>query len=276
MMNQVELNLEAGNYLILPTTTTCMMRRQVLDSSHTGDGSNGRVEVIGSDGSFSDAAEMALCEMFHMLDEDMDELLSRYELNSLQQMMEGCDLEDDVYEWIIDCFDSRDGGLTADGLVQLYSYMYDLSRDVETLWRDFVFMGFDETLKACEVRAFVVSIHSLVDMEVMQLPFDEDVFEEAMGLAIKASGEAFMMTGGQVVLYASKNGCGVSLAVDNMTERDIRLTLDCSESINVISNSGYLIVERHIIAGETKVMLHLMQMETEMWTWRYRVDFVSV
>lgn len=46
------------------------------------------------------------------------------ELNSFTRMAEGCDMMEEVYKWLIESFDSRDGGLTADGFVECYYYMY--------------------------------------------------------------------------------------------------------------------------------------------------------
>jgi len=87
------------------------------------------------------------------------------ELNSFSQMAEGCDMTNEVYKWLIQNFDSRDGGITADGFVNCYYYMFQAGdEDPNVLWRDLRYMGYDNGLNLAGARTFVLSVHSDSDV----------------------------------------------------------------------------------------------------------------
>ena len=49
--------------------------------------------------------EKALNEVFKRLDADLDGVLNKQELNAFMQMTEGCAMQDEVFDWIMQTFD---------------------------------------------------------------------------------------------------------------------------------------------------------------------------
>ena len=159
-------------------------------------------------------------------------------------MAEGCDMTDEVHKWIVQTFDSRDGGITADGFVECYYYMFEAGeRDPEVLWRDLRYMGYDNALNLAGARTFVLSVHSDCEVGVWKVPFDPELFEEAMELPVKATGTTTDFDSGSIKLYTLKSGYwGMTLACENLNpDQDLTFTLDCSRSTNVVRCSllGY-------------------------------------
>ena len=146
-------------------------------------------------------------------------------------------------EWLIDKFDSYNGGLTQDGFRQVYMYMFESSgADVETIWRHLIYMGYDRSLDLLDARTCMLAFHSMnQEFELHPQPFDGDAYEEAMELPIKELGRCKDLEGGKVKLYTRRAGySGVSFAVENCSKQYIEFTLDCSESRNVMSHRGQL------------------------------------
>ena len=210
-------------------------------------------------------------EMFDRLDQDMDGILDKAELNSFEMMSEGCEMDDAVYDWVMAHFDNRKGGITEDGFVALFQYMFEASgNDPETVWKDLKFMGYNNALELNRARTFVMSIHANHDIAMTKVSFDADAFEEAMELPIKQFGTSQLMDDGKIKLYTRKAGYwGVAFAVENLGAQDLEFTLDCGGSNNVVSHRGALKYTEFIPPGETKVLHHLMPSSLQPWSWKY-------
>lgn len=92
-----------------------------------------------------------------------------------------------------------------------------------------------------------------------QLPFNADVFEEAMEQPILHLGTSMDLFGdGSVHLFTHKSGyAGISYVARNNTEEDaIQLTLDLTGSENVCTHSGSLVAEIIVPPKQAKVMHH--------------------
>jgi len=271
--NQTEVNLKKGQYLVVPTTTGCKFAQGIQHSggppvalfkeADAADAVDGRRE-------FSDEVTAALNEMFRRLDSDLDNVLSRNELNTFMQMTEGCSMSDEVHKWLISQFDSYQGGLTQDGFRAAYMYMFESSGgDPETIWRDLMYMGYDRSLDLLYCRTVMLAFHSDRSFALHPQPFDANAYEEAMELPIKEFGKCKDLEGGQVKLYTRRAGySGVSFAVENCGSRQLEFTLDCAESKNVMSHRGQLRASQRIPVNETKVLHHLMPDKSfDPWSW---------
>ncbi len=56
-------------------------------------------------------------QVFRRLDEDLDGVLSRGELNQFQVHTEGMEISEEVWRWLARTFDSDANGITCDGFV---------------------------------------------------------------------------------------------------------------------------------------------------------------
>ena len=66
-----------------------------------------------------------------------------------------------VFAWILRTFDSTKEGVTPDGFVQMYKWMFEAGgKDENVIWRDLKFMGYNHALEQVGSRTFVLSLHS--------------------------------------------------------------------------------------------------------------------
>lgn len=215
-------------------------------------------------------------------------------------------MNDEVYEWLLKTFNSRDGGITPDGFVECYvcawarwqglgarvvvvvvvyvpcslarfpaSDMFEITgRKPETVWRDLHYFGYDNDLDLAYARGFVFSVHAEQPVTVEERAFDPALYEEAMERPIKQFGTVREYRDGAVKLYCHKAGYwGVAFAAENCSGRRISFKLDCSSSKNVVSHRGDLVHTEDIPPGETKVMHHLMPAEQKAWAWGFKPSF---
>jgi hypothetical protein len=203
----------------------------------------------------------------------MDGVLNGEELNRYHQTLQGEDLTAPVYSWMISAFDSRDGGLTADGFVQMYWYLYQaMERKEDGVRHDLAFFGYDlhQGLALTRARAFVMSVHAAFPVELVQVPYNAAVYEEAMEVPVKQLGQVRELSGGKLKLYTHKAGYwGVTLAAENLTDAAVEVQVDCSQSVNVMSSAGTLAASITVPPGETKIVHHLMPVDQKPWGWGY-------
>ena len=118
-------------------------------------------------------------------------------------MSEGTLMHEDVYRWVVQTFDvsvghqTGDIGLTKNGFVGLYLYMFDEAGggdDESILWRDLQFMGYNSLLQLTRATTFVLSIHSNNNqIRVTKVGYDPEAYEEAMSLPVKTEGECITL-----------------------------------------------------------------------------------
>lgn len=139
------------------------------------------------------------------------------------------------------------------------------------------------------------------------------MYEEATELPVKELGDAVDLEHGDLKLYKfSKGYWGVTVAVENCTDKDCVFTLDCEASTNVVcsqagcslpcvclprvsclsysralhaslslslslslqvSHTGSLVAEQRIPARETKIMHNLLPKEEAAWGWAYSASW---
>ena len=207
------------------------------------------------------SALLAFHEIFHRLDEDMDNVLNKEELDSFMLMSEGTLMHEDVYTWIIQHFETSTGrtsssrttndatavgevGLTRNGFVSLYLYMFDeasgnsdykseegeakkynQNKDENVLWRDLHFMGYNNLLQLTRSTSFVLTTHSNNNqLRVTKVGYDAEAYQAAMALPVVTEGECIPLdAAGEVVLRKRNNGYwGVSFAIENRTKKTSR------------------------------------------------------
>ena len=235
---------------------------------------------------FTPKAKLALREIFDRLDEDMDGLLKAQELHSFQQMQEGCNMAPEIYDFLMDTFDNRDGGLTPLGFIQVYENILKSSGNCENIWSDLSFMGYDHDLELRTARTFVLSFHGTSSLQLTKVNYDSKVYEDAIELPIRAKGTPTDLTNGaqEVILWTLQSGYwGVSLAVENRRKTKVRVSLDCSQSINVVSNHDGLNREVEMDAmiegketNNFEVIHHLMPRELKGWEWKYQATVTEI
>jgi len=275
--NQTEVVLGPGQYLIVPVTTGCKFEQELaVDMSTIQLPSLFKGE---EGGEFSEQITAAFKEIFYRLDMDLDGLLSKEELDNFMELTEGYDMPEEVYEWIVENFDCKDGALTEDGFIQIYTYLWQSGgRDPELIWRDLQYMGYDRALRRVRARSALIAIHADKQFDLFAQAFDPEAYEEALELPVKKWGKASAIEDGKAKLYVYRAGStGATVAVENMTpNKTLSITIDCVDgSHNIQSHRGSLTASQDVPPKETKILHQLMPLSTfDEWSWSYKITSV--
>ena len=269
-----EVLVGEGQYLLVPTTTGCKFRRGLLDAQRAAAGAApADLWAPGRRGrEFSAAACHALNEVFRRLDVDLDGVLNREELEGFALRAEGEGLREAVFPWLLETFDSTDGGLTPDGFRDCYAFIWAAAGgDDEVVWRDLLYHGYSRRLELLYSRSVMLAVHADKAFELHAQPFDAEAYEEAMELPIKAYGECKHYADHGLKLYIRRAGhSGVSIAAENLRDSDIEFALDMSGSANVTTHQQSLDAPVVLPSRETKVLHHVMPDGAGPWSWKYR------
>eukprot|EP00597_Dinobryon_sp_UTEXLB2267_P014099 CAMPEP_0170121530 /NCGR_PEP_ID=MMETSP0020_2-20130122/15957_1 /TAXON_ID=98059 /ORGANISM="Dinobryon sp., Strain UTEXLB2267" /LENGTH=848 /DNA_ID=CAMNT_0010351931 /DNA_START=146 /DNA_END=2692 /DNA_ORIENTATION=- len=117
----------------------------------------------------------------------------------------------------------------------------------------------------------VLSVHCSTAFSLDPMPFDPLLLEAAMEHTVQSLGTVSDLFGdGSVTLYTFKSpgNMGISYAAKNNREAgSVCFTLDVSDSDNITSDRGVLVVDCPIAPGHFKVMLHVAPMDdANSWT----------
>eukprot|EP01031_Cornospumella_fuschlensis_P034919 gene34919-42286_t len=278
-----ELELDAGKYLIVPTTSGCMLKQQMetIDSNPNVNAAS-PVELVktlpNGDINFSDAVIKAYTELFHRMDSDNDGKLSKAEMDAYMMRTEGSTIEDAGFTWLVHNFESREtNGLSLAGFLKAQLYVFkQCGSDEEKLRKEFASLGYNsDTLELRTCRKMALSLHSTADFSLDTMPYDESARKEAEELVIVQKGERKDLDHGTIKLYKLKTSRGVSLMVENLNSKTLVFQIDCSSSKNAVSHRGDLVYKAVVGTNEKKVLHHLMPKDPEIssWTWGYSASY---
>jgi Ca2+-binding EF-hand superfamily protein len=294
-----DIELDAGKYLIIPTTSGCKLRQYMeqygLVMSH--DGSNGaspsednekdsrrpsassvtaRIPLTKPGNSsgkyeFTDDVYRVYTELFSRMDNDMDGYLNKDEIDQYMLRTEGSSIEPIAFQWLLHNFENRDSlGLSLAGFLRAQLYIFNKTNgDEEKLWNEFRLLGYDDNLQLRSCRSAVLAIHSTIsDFSLDIVPYDENAFMDGQELVILSKGEITSYEDNKIKLYKYHSGFnGISLLVENKHHLPLVMLIDCSESENLYSNRGTLIHKDIILPNKRVIMHHLCPYDPENKTW---------
>lgn len=277
---QASGQLQQGVYLVVPMTTGAKLQQFKVAA---GNGAS-RIKILDdSEQNFEKEVSDAFDEIFDRLDANCDGILSKEELDLYMTITnEGNAVEDKVYTWLLSSFDSHKGCLTRKGFREVQLYMYKASGlDDMTLLRDLYYMGYDENLQLRNTESLAVVCHSeSQSVSLKQVGFDIEAYQEAFRLlSYQRECEVRELCNGELKLYISEAGSnqtGASLAMENCSDSDLLVELDCSESTNTMSHRGALKHTSNICPGDV-VTFHVLYpiYLTEEWSWKYCVNIIE-
>lgn len=273
-----ELTLEAGKYILVPSTSGCKLKQHIdrwkaqaptepvaLTQEHHG-------EIA-----FTDAVIKAYTELFHRMDCDFDGLLSKAEMDQYMLRTEGATIEDAAFTWMLHNFESKDAqGISLPGFLRAQLYVFQqCGGDEEKLWKEFRLLGYDDQLNLQACRSVALSVHGTAPFVLDSLPYDQHAVEEAEDLVIMR-GEVKAFENGLVKLYKLRAGSsGVSVMVENLNHMALVFQMDCTKSENVISHRPSLLHKEVIGPNERRVLHHLMPADPDIksWSWSYSASY---
>jgi len=263
---QLEVDLPAGTYYVVPYTTGCKFEVAQLEDGDP-------VDKLVSGGSLTADAEVAVREIFNRYDIDLDLLLNRAELNGMFRELTGKDFTEEEYRKTVKSCDNRNGELTPDGLVQYFEQLGSTPSGVAAFRALLNAAGYDADLDLCHGRGFVLSIHSVSKVVIAPEPADTELLEEAIERPIVAFGRCTNYDGGKFAIFDLRSGYnGVSLAAKNLFNLPLEVTVKC-KAVNALSHTGSLNAMQRIEPGHVEIMHHLMPIKEERWSWAYSVEW---
>ena len=210
----------------------------------------------------------------------MDNILSRSELNDFMMMSEGKHLDDITFDWMLNNFDcysiNNITGLTVDGFLSLYQYMVDsCDGDEKLISKDIFFMGYNKSLDLVNSSTYVIAIYyeKNVHLSLTKQNFDVDAFKLAIQLPILKYGDKEELGENSGVFfysYKAKCGWGASFLVNNTSNTNYVLTMDCTGSINTLSYSLKTKRSTSITQKSRKVIQHFIPAEHALWSLTYQ------
>ena len=117
----------------------------------------------------------------------------------------------------------------------------------------------------------VLTVHSSINVSLRAIPFDAKLLDMAVEKTVQSLGTVSDLFGdGSVTLYTFKSpgNMGISYAAkNNRPAGAVCFTLDVSDSDNITSDKGILVVDCPIPPGHFKVMLHVAPLDdANSWT----------
>lgn len=141
------------------------------------------------------------------------------------------------------------------------------------LLEDLVSMGYDENLNLIGSRGCVLSIHSEAPVDIHPIPFNPEIFEEALESAIFLSGKMKDYPNDKFKLFTKKNGyAGASILCQNDGEDFLHFTMTIT-GVNVMSHVGSLTTTVKIPPKEAKIIHHIFpEIEPGKWSYKHNIS----
>ena len=219
---QLELNLPAGKYFVVPVSGGSVFRRE---------GALSQTPLLSSNGEFDPIFKSTLRDIFRKYDSDLDQVMNCSQfIDFMSRIGFGFD-ERQFYKVIRNKYTSTDEGLTLQGFYELFYVA--LGQYKEPVIRDWLTrLGYDSELYSIESRAVVFSAHSTsASMRITQVALSDEFYLQAWSEICKSKGEAASKLSG-ISIYTVKHENGVSIILYN-AGRDNTILVDTSESENV-------------------------------------------
>lgn len=288
-------SLQPGRYLVVPTTTGGRLSSL---SKHLAAASEPLVLVDDATQELhlTDRLDAIIDEVFDRFDSTGSNFLDHASMSAFCQVTEGCELEMKTFQWMMRQFDSCERGISRQGFKDMQMFLIeelivqcqnesegrgeqpisDPNLCLDLFRRELASLGYHPaTLRLVCARQAVLAVHSDHAVTLDAVPFDADLFEEAVELPVIEHGRVTELDGGSIQLFTRKsNYCGISFVVRNCSTSPLHFRLDCSESKNATSHTGSLVSELCVPPAEAKVLLHLMPREPrEDWCWAYNASY---
>lgn len=232
-------------------------------------------------------------EVFYRFDADGDGFLNKEELDHYLLRIEGLPLDHLAFQWLLHTFQSKDSssvssvsgasGLSLSAFLSAQCYMFNKTgADEEKLWHEFALLGYDITLAVCRtIRSATLSIHTsaATPFTVDCVGYEEGIAAEGEELLVLKQGDKLVLEEEKIVLYklesSSLEGKVVSLLVENIHYYPLVMSLDCSESVNMISHRGQLRHQALLLPNQRTIMHHLTSKDSQQpSSWAYTANYL--
>eukprot|EP00745_Piridium_sociabile_P039151 TRINITY_DN72694_c0_g3_i3.p1 TRINITY_DN72694_c0_g3~~TRINITY_DN72694_c0_g3_i3.p1 ORF type:complete len:534 (+),score=169.06 TRINITY_DN72694_c0_g3_i3:103-1602(+) len=252
-------DLTAGTYALIPFTTGCRLKPRKAEPSKEAKLITNKDDQIVLTKAFRSALE----EIFDISDLDSSNTLSRDEFNWFNIRTSDEHVADDEWQVVEENVELAAGEITKRGFVTLNEMeAQDNSGDTEDLWITLNNMGFNRELQmdeACPFKLSVYADHGDAFLKVTELDNPGKTLENAVSAAVIAKGERTAVRAMKdLTLYTYIGDARATLVVENKSRTKVTLELDCSRSVNCVSNHGNLVFTVTVSGHSRKVAGHLL------------------
>eukprot|EP01038_Epipyxis_sp_PR26KG_P006609 gene6609-9076_t len=275
-----EMEFQAGEYLVVPTTSGCKLKAYLESDAGKGQGSEVDWTKTSTNGetTFSSRLCDVLEEIHSRIDMDGDKILDLNEFNQFLIQAEEEPFNDNVYEFLLSQFnDGETRGFTSSGFIKAHKYLFD-QNGLEKLKKSVYAMGYDDNLRFNHGRGAVVAVHGTANYSFTTIPFDESTYCKALDLPVLSQGTFKQMKYG-AKFYELKGGYfGISYAVENTdSHHALSFKLDCSASQNLVSHRGQLNHTEIVPPKQYCVLHHLVPLDESLgWSLGYSMSYGQV
>lgn len=183
---QVELDveLEAGEYVILPRTSGCTMRRLPNAKSEY-------IKMIDANGDLHSLVDLIVKDIFRRLDKIViNNMLEYSEFKEFYSRLNIQLTESDFQSKILNRFCNHAGGVNRRGFLDFFKDAIRTQGE-STVWRWFEKWGYDKDLYPGESRTFMLTIHSLnkVSIQIEETSTKKDYDDLVNKMILERFGE---------------------------------------------------------------------------------------
>ncbi|KAL7631376.1 UNVERIFIED_CONTAM: hypothetical protein RMT77_010041 [Armadillidium vulgare] len=237
--------LKEGKYLIIPYTTGCI-KKKAKDESKTLEILENREKI-----KLTEECIRLLEDVFYQMDLDGNNLLNRQEFNLYNWRTSGETVQDDEWEVVLKNFEVKDGEVTLSAFLSLHQLeAEDNGGDVEDIWLSLETVGYNRFGHQDKCSPFSVSIYSQVCKPVLLvsglksggLLLDKAVIRSVM----EESKSVPICNRNDLIKYELVKEDRASLVIQNKSNENLVVRVDCTESVNCFSNRESLVWEGEI------------------------------
>ncbi|XP_076440362.1 EF-hand calcium-binding domain-containing protein 7-like isoform X2 [Babylonia areolata] len=255
----VRCDLTSGTYSLVPFTTGCRLTARKGEPSKEAKLITTKDDKIVLTKPFRAALE----EIFDVSDLDGNNLLSREEFSWFNIRTSDDQVADDEWQVVEENVDMKEGEISKLGFIQLNEMeAEDNEGDTDDLWITLNNMGFNRALQMDEACPFLLSVFAefgKATLKVTELDNPGKTLENAVCTSVMAKGERSPVKGMKdLTLYTYVGDARATLLVDNKSRTKVTLELDCSRSVNCVSNHGSLIYTVTVPGHSRKVAGHML------------------
>jgi hypothetical protein len=253
---QVELDveLEPGEYLIVPRTSGCSLKRPPTAKPEY-------IKLLDGNGELNSLAELCIRDIFRRLDKvQINNILEFSEFQEFYGRLNITLTEQDFQKKILAKFCNNDeGGINKRGFLELWKDAIKTQGE-SAIWRWFEKWGYDKDLYPSESRCFMLTMHSInsVAIQIEEASIKKDYDELVNKMIIERFGEELESKPNAYRLLHKfyESSYTFSYAIENIGSRAIEITLDCNTSRNMIFSEPSGKVTKVVEPGNIEFFMH--------------------
>ena len=236
---QLELNLPAGQYIIVPRTSGCFFGRNILSNiNNNNDINNTKIYNIETK-EFSSIFINTIKDIFKKFDILLNKYLSFKEFKIFLDCIkaENDSFKENEFKEIINKYQSYNNCITENGFIEFWKDSYLKEGGDEEIKKWFKYLGYDEDLYPLKSRCFMLTFHSDIQINVnARDAISTDLNKKIDKLVIKSFGEKIKNKKDiSVFQYQSKISNIYSLGCLNEGNEAFRVSLNFKNENNIYS-----------------------------------------